>query len=259
MQGRPNPDRQMLDAEAFCRGLVEEGTIYAYLADYRGELLQDGDFADLFPSGRGRPSIAVDVVCSVMVLQALEGLSDRDAIRALSDADRLEGRLRPGARRSGLRLHESHLLARPAPQLWPSRTDPRRRPPGRRRDRRAEKKHRRALDSTILDDAVATQDTVTQIISAIRRVRAEIPRLEALELGQDYSTARKPVIDWSDAEVRDGLVSALVKDATTLLDAVDDEAPDQDQADALGLLALVSAQGVEPGERRELAHPPSGG
>jgi hypothetical protein len=31
-------------------------------------------------------------------------------------------------------------------------------------------KTRRVLDSTILDDAVATQDTVTQLIAAIRRV-----------------------------------------------------------------------------------------
>jgi hypothetical protein len=34
---------------------------------------------------------------------------------------------------------------------------------------------RRALDSTVLDDAVATQDTVTQLIAAIRRVRREVP------------------------------------------------------------------------------------
>lgn len=36
-------------------------------------------------------------------------------------------------------------------------------------------KHRRALDSTVLDDAVATQDTVTQIIAAIRAVIREVP------------------------------------------------------------------------------------
>ena len=83
VQGKSNPDRQMLDAAAFCRGLVEESSICAFLADHRHELFKDEDFADLFPSGRGRPSIPVDVVCSVMVLQALEGLSDRDAIRSL--------------------------------------------------------------------------------------------------------------------------------------------------------------------------------
>lgn len=36
-------------------------------------------------------------------------------------------------------------------------------------------KRRRALDSTLLDDAVATQDTVTQLVSAIRRVRRLVP------------------------------------------------------------------------------------
>jgi hypothetical protein len=35
-------------------------------------------------------------------------------------------------------------------------------------------KTRRALDSTVLDDAVATQDTVTRLIGAIRRVRREV-------------------------------------------------------------------------------------
>ena len=38
-----------------------------------------------------------------------------------------------------------------------------------------EGKHRRALDSTVLDDAVATQDTVTQMIAAIRAVIREVP------------------------------------------------------------------------------------
>ena len=36
-------------------------------------------------------------------------------------------------------------------------------------------KTRRALDSTILDDAVARQDTVTQLIAAIRRVARDVP------------------------------------------------------------------------------------
>ena len=44
------------------------------LADHRHELFPDEMFEDLFPSGRGRPSIPAEVVASVMVLQALEGL-----------------------------------------------------------------------------------------------------------------------------------------------------------------------------------------
>src|SRR6266496_6789755 len=59
--------------------------MHAFLADHRGDLFPDELFGDLFPSGRGRPSVPADVMASVMVLQSLEGLSDRDAARALTD------------------------------------------------------------------------------------------------------------------------------------------------------------------------------
>jgi hypothetical protein len=52
----------MLDAAAFCRNLVAEGTVYAFLADHRKELFKDEDFLDLFPSGRGRPSTPVELI-----------------------------------------------------------------------------------------------------------------------------------------------------------------------------------------------------
>ena len=52
-------------------------------------------------------------------------------------------------------------------------------------------RRRRAVDSTILADAVATQDTVTQLVSAIRRVAREVPgaagQIAAVCTGHDYS------------------------------------------------------------------------
>jgi hypothetical protein len=41
-------------------------------------------FTDLFPSRLGRPSEPADVVAAVLVLQALQGLWDREAVEALS-------------------------------------------------------------------------------------------------------------------------------------------------------------------------------
>jgi hypothetical protein len=80
MQGANDPTRvELLDAAALCRHLVDAGSVFAFLADYRKELFPDELFADLFPSGRGRPSVPADQVATVMVLQALEGLSDREA------------------------------------------------------------------------------------------------------------------------------------------------------------------------------------
>lgn len=110
-------------------------------------------------------------------------------------------------------------------------------------------KVRRALDSTVLDDAVATQDTVTQLISAIRRVRRLVPQAAALDLvGHDYSDPGKPRIAWDDDAARQQLVSALVNDALAVLAAVDGMALDGAAREAVGLLALVAGQDVEPGD-----------
>jgi hypothetical protein len=85
VQGNSDKNLELLDAAALCRQLVAEGPSRPFLTDHRLELFPDELFADLFPSRRGRPSIPADVVASVLVLQALEGLSDRDAERALRD------------------------------------------------------------------------------------------------------------------------------------------------------------------------------
>jgi transposase len=195
MQGKTGLSRPLLDAAAFCRELVEQGTIYAFLADHRGELFKDEDFADLFPTELGRPSIPAVLVCAVMVLQALEGLSDRDAIRQLRT--RIDWKVACGLALDDKGFDFTVLT------YWRTRL---------RRSARPQRifdairtvvaetgvlsgKHRRALDSTILDDAVATQDTVTQLISAIRKVRRALPEAAAVALATASDEGGKPVID----------------------------------------------------------------
>ena len=58
----------------------------------------------------------------------------------------------------------------------------------------------------------------------------------------------KPRIAWDDDDARQQLVTALVDDARTVLAAVEGVALDDEQAAAVGLLALVAGQDVEPGE-----------
>ena len=103
---------------------------------------------------------------------------------------------------------------------------------------------RRALDSTLLDDAVATQDTVTQLISAIRRVRRMVPgaRREVTLGAHDYEALGKPLIAWDDPVAKAELVDALVSDALRLLGALEEKTSDEEAAGALGLLALVAGQ-----------------
>jgi hypothetical protein len=97
---------------------------------------------------------------------------------------------------------------------------------------------------------VATQDTVTQLISAIRRVRREVPgaagQIAAVCTGHDYSKPCKPKIDWDDPAARDALVSALVNDANALVAAFAGVELAEPAASAVALLALVAGQDVEP-------------
>jgi len=118
-------------------------------------------------------------------------------------------------------------------------------------------RRKRCVDSTILDDAVATQDTVTMLVAAIRKVARVVPGGAAAVTalcGRDYTQPGKPDIDWSDPAAKQALVSDLVNDALALLKALtgpDTSGYEPAAADALGLLALVAGQDVEPADNSD--------
>jgi hypothetical protein len=261
VQGEADRQRVLLDVEAVAGHLLPAGSVFAFLAEHRFELFPAGMFADLFPSGRGRPSIPPDVIASVIVLQALYGYSDREAADAVTFDLRWKAACGYAIDAAG--FHPTTLA------YW------RRRLAASERPQRifvavrgvieatgaVAGKQRRALDSTILDDAVARQDTVTQLIAAIRRagrdvtgathlIAARCTRLAALT-GQDYTGTGKPRIAWDDPAARDELVTALVNDALALLGALDLAAIEDaggKPAEAVALLALVAGQDVEPAD-----------
>jgi IS5 family transposase len=249
MLGKSDPKAELLDAGALCRQLVPDGSVYAFLADHRRELFPDDLFADLFPSGRGRPSIPGDVIASAMVLKELEGLSDREA----ADTLRCDIRWKVA---TGLSLDHPGMHYTVF-TYWRTRLGRSDRP---ERIREAvgqvieatgvlTGRRRRALDSTLLDDAVATQDTVTQLVSAIRKVRRVVPQAADVAVtAHDYDASGKPVCAWDDPDAKNALVTGLVNDATSILAAVEGLELTGEQADAVGLLALVAGQDVEPGD-----------
>jgi hypothetical protein len=252
VQGRADPQREILDVESVAGHLLPAGGVFEFLAGHRRELFPDELFADLFPSRRGRPSIPADVVASVIVLQTLHGLSDSEAVEAVT---------------FDLRWKAACGLAVTAPGFHPTvLTYWRRRLAASARPRRIFEvvgqvvdqtgvlagKTRRALGSTVLDDAVATQDTVTQLIAAIRRVARDVPGAAAVIAehcsGHDYRDPGKPAIAWDDPDARARLVDALVGDAHRLLGHLPDAELDARPAEAMALLALVAGQDVEPAE-----------
>lgn len=250
MQGRPLDERELLDAESVAGHLVEVGSVFALLASHRRVLFPAAMFEDLFPSGRGRPSVPADIAASILVLQALHGLSDREAMAAV----RTDLRWKVGC---GLPVGHAGFDASTL-TYWRRRLAASARP-----DRIFEAvrtvvaetgvltgKTRRALDSTVLDDAVATQDTVTQLVAVIRKVAREVPGADVVVAGRctahDYTDPGKPQIAWDDHEARAVLVDALVRDALVLLEVVSTWELDEASARTVALLALIAGQDVEP-------------
>jgi Transposase DDE domain/Transposase domain (DUF772) len=234
---------------AYCEGRVAPDSIYGILHRECFGLFPDEMFADLF-EGAGRRSVPPMIVAVVMVLQRIEGCSDREAVDRFAFDARwkyaaggldfdypgfvhtvlvdMRARLARSARPD--RIFEATVEAARAAGLV-----------GRRR----------VLDSTPLYDAVATMDTVTLVRSAIRGLlracdsglAGELRRL--LRRDDDYAAAGKPACDYDDVAAREELVDALAKDARALLAALDGRGLDPALGQAAKLLATVTGQDLE--------------
>jgi len=235
-------------AVARCEAQLPERSIYRLLHAERDRLFPDELFADLYVQ-HGRRSVPPSILAVVMVLQRLEGASDREAVdrfaydlrwRYAAGIDdetpgfvhtvlvELRARLRASADPDRI-FRVTCELARQAGLVGV----------------------RRVLDSAPLYDAVATQDTVTLLRGAIRGVlRVCSPELAAavraaLARDDDYAAAGKPVCDWEDPHAREQLVDALFRDGYRALGALRGLQLGPEVAQAAELLATVIGQDIQ--------------
>ncbi|WP_326793719.1 IS1182 family transposase (plasmid) [Streptomyces sp. NBC_00841] len=252
MQGEWAGEMVGPDVWETCRELIPAGSVFAFLAEHREVLFPPEFFADMYPSANGRPSLPPQVLAATVVLQSLQGLSDFETVQEL----RCDLRWKAAC---GLGLYDTAFD--PSLLTYFRRRLARSADPTRIFTKVKEVvtatgvlrgKQRRALDSTVLDDAVATQDTVTQIVAAIRRVIREVPGAGEVAgrwcTAHDYTDPGKPRIAWNDEAAREALVDALVTDALNMLGRLPERELGERAANAVGLLALVAGQDVEPAE-----------
>jgi len=193
-----------------------------------------------------------------MVLQRLEGLSDREAVDRYCFDNRWRYAAGVGGYDAGGWASFSHTVLVDM----------------RERLRRSDRPNRifdaalgaareagligrkRALDSTPLYDAVSTMDTITLIRSAIRglvKVADDALAHElmaALTSGDDYSSAAKPQIDWDDKGAREALIDSRAKDAHACLALLDGRELEPAVTEASELLATVVGQDLDEGDDR---------
>src|SRR5262249_31629510 len=245
--GRAPMQAGLLSATAgFCEGRLAANSIYAVLHRECRALFPDEMFVDLF-AGDGRRSVPPMIVAVVMVLQRLEGLSDREAVERFAFDVRWKyaaGGLdfdHPGFVHTVLVDMRARLAASQRPNRIFERTV-----------EVAGKAgligRKRVLDSTPIYDAVATQDTVTLVRSAVRQLlRAadhvlRTRRRAVISSGDPYTDMGKPVIDWTDAAEREALVDSRARDAHALLAVLDGRELAAEVTQAAQLLARVVGQ-----------------
>jgi len=248
--GRAPRQADLLRSTAgFCEGRVAPDSIYGILHRQCYRIFPDEMFGDLFDDV-GRRSVPPMIVAVVMVLQRIEGCSDREAVDRFAFDARwkyaaggldfdypgfvhtvlagMRARLTRSARPD--RIFDVTLKAAGAAGLA-----------GRRR----------VLDCAPLYDAVAAMDTVTLVRSAVRGLLRACDGELARELrgllrrDDDYAASGKPACDYDDPAAREELVGALATDAHALLAALDGRELDPALAQAAALLATVTGQDLE--------------
>jgi hypothetical protein len=255
--GRSKAQQRFENPREILGDRLKEGSIYRLLADHGDQLFADDYFADLYEeSARGRPTIAARVMATVMLLQAFEGLSDAEATDRLSFD--LRWQAAAGVDTGYASFHPTSLVGqrnRLRSSLRPRRLFEDTKVVA--KETGALKSRARVLDSTPLYDAVATQDTVTQLRAAIRKLLAALDQAgsalaeqvrAALLRDDEYATVGKPPCDWDDKAAREALVDALVRDARAALGVLDGEALPAGALAAADLLALVAGQDTKEGD-----------
>jgi hypothetical protein len=243
------------DAVGFCERSLPKNSIYRFLARERERLFPDELFADLF-CDRGRRSVPPSVVATVMVLQRLEGLSDREAVDRFAYDARWRYASGVGGYGGGGWDEFAHtVLVNMRARLRGSPRPDRIFEVGLAAAREAGLVgRRRVVDSTSLYDAMATMDTVTLIRSAVRGLLAVADAQLAAGLraelsgADDYATAAKPQIDWDDAGVREELIDSRSRDGYALLALLDGRELAEPVRQAAVLLATVLGQDLGAGE-----------
>jgi hypothetical protein len=237
---------------ALCEERVGADSVFAMLHREGHRLFPDELFADLF-AGTGRRSVPPSIVATVMVLQRLHGLSDREAVDAFTFDARWKyacGGLDfdyPGFAHTVLVDMRARLARSERPQRLRDVTIDAARDAGLLGVRRV-------LDSTPLYDAVATMDTITLIRSAIRQLLKvadgglETELRSVISSGDDYASTAKPQIDWDDQDARDELIDSRAKDAYACLVALDGRQVNDAVGDAAQMVATVVGQDLEETE-----------
>ena len=252
---------------------VGRDSFYGFLALHRRELFRDEDFADLYCSDNGRPSVPPSLLATALLLQVHDEVSDEEA-KARADFDlRWKVALgigleeRPFAK-STLQLFRTHLIVHEQLRAVFQKSVDFARQTGYFQSR---KKVKIVLDTSYILGRGSVKDTynllgdgISKLVRALAAIAAQKPKFWAgehcLEGYFGSSLKGEASIDWDEPEAREVFLQGVVADADRLLmvarEAMEklstDDPLHQRLHEASGLLSRLLMQDIE--RREDGAH-----
>jgi transposase len=220
--------RGFFDA-SWCGSVVPRDSFFGLLAEQGERIVSDADFADCYSERRGRPSIPPSTLARILLLAYRCGLSDRQAMEAVRFDLRWKVALglpldHEGFHPTSLVRFRARLLLHGRERVVFERSLALARELG-----LLEEAVEQVVDSTPMLGAAATQDTVTLVRSAVRKLLDAVVGEDAdagVQLARnlefEYAKPRqKPDCEWRSKPAREQLLTRVAQDAERALKAVE--------------------------------------
>src|SRR5712692_8644074 len=268
MMGERSAQDTLFAANHVYLDYVGRETLYGYLAEHRGQLFRDEDFAILYCRDNGRPSVPPSLAVSILFLRAYDGVSFVEAIERTKYDLRwkvalgLEMEEEP-IQKSALQEFQVRLvLHEQGEALLKKSIDE-----ARRAGYLTSCKIRVALDTTPTLGKGAVKDTYNLLADGIEKLSCRLAEVageaitswvEKQDLHRYFGSSLKgeAAIDWDDKAQRDQLLTQIVQDGRRLLSLAEQarqehpEHAEAIQSDAALLERLI---------RQEVEEKPGGG
>ena len=262
MMGERSAQDKLFAADHIYLDYVGRETLYGYLAQHRGQLFRDEDFAILYCRDNGRPSVPPSVAVSILFLRAYDSVSFVEAIERTKYDLRWKVALglemeEVPIQKSALQEFQARLvLHEQGEALLKKSIDE-----ARRAGYVTSRKIRVALDTTPTLGKGAVKDTYNLLADGIEKLACRLAEVagevigswaDKQELHRYFGSSLKgeAAIDWDDKAQREQLLTQIVQDGRRLLSLAEQarqehpEHAEAIQADA-ALLERLIRQDVE--------------
>src|SRR2546425_1688700 len=229
MMGERSAQDRLFAADHIYLDYVGRDTLYGYLAQHRGQLFRDEDFAILYCRNNGRPSVPPSLAVSILFLRAYDGVSFVEAIERTKYDLRWKVALgleleEVPIQKSALQEFQARLvLHEQGEALLKKSIDE-----ARRAGYVESRKIRVALDTTPTLGKGAVKDTYNLLADGIEKLACRLAEVageaiaswaEKADLQRYFGSSLKgdAAINWDDKVQREQLLTQIVQDGRRLL------------------------------------------